>query len=411
MSELDLLHSENNSSSEHTNNCSRDHLLPEQLIKDLQSITETNSTSGISYEEGFEEISSTKEPIDQSHYDPNNTNITHIEEPSNNGENIEVDHNEKSNEGTLLKNNIVEEDKSNSTSMNTKEKIVEENNLINNEINNKSEDLEETKISRDINCNSAEYILLQTKERRKKLKIKSNQLMENIQPNEFEGYYDFYLLNTFKRGQSSAGIVDMDALRRREHNIYYKKIGFDDVNDDENIPENEYKDTIIDCRDSNFDADYIEETRHSLKNNSTNNHTNKIQPRRRLTRSQVSNKETPNSSSTSLVSVASKDNKKSEDSPSTTNTTDNDNNGDIENGYVKPLYESLVSKVKKPYRRSDWVLPTKYRYTREKHFHTKPTFEVIKINELINNTKFKTILSRFEGGLAGVYKRNNNTAP
>ena len=71
---------------------------------------------------------------------------------------------------------------------------------------------------------------------------------------------------------------------------------------------------------------------------------------------------------------------------------------------IKDLYEMLVPKVKVPYRRSDWVLPPRLRYTPEKQLRTRAVFNSVKMYELVNTKSVRKILSRFEGGVAGVRK-------
>lgn len=80
--------------------------------------------------------------------------------------------------------------------------------------------------------------------------------------------------------------------------------------------------------------------------------------------------------------------------------------GDEGETKIQDLYESLVPKILEPRRRSDWILPPKARYTPEKQMSTKPSFKSIKINELVGNKRIRSILSRFEGGVAGIRKRD-----
>lgn len=49
-------------------------------------------------------------------------------------------------------------------------------------------------------------------------------VMKDIVPLEFESYTDYFIINTFKRGRSESGKVDMLDLMRRDHTRYYQKI-------------------------------------------------------------------------------------------------------------------------------------------------------------------------------------------
>lgn len=82
-----------------------------------------------------------------------------------------------------------------------------------------------------------------------------------------------------------------------------------------------------------------------------------------------------------------------------------------EHNDVKDLYESLVPKVKAPTRRSDWVLPPRLKFQPEKQIRTKVVVESIKVHELIDTDRIMKVLSRFEGGVAGIRKTFNNNRP
>lgn len=78
---------------------------------------------------------------------------------------------------------------------------------------------------------------------------------------------------------------------------------------------------------------------------------------------------------------------------------------------IHDLYESLVPKVKMPQRRSDWILPPRMKFAPEKHLHTRAEYDTVKMNELVGTDRITKVLSRFEGGVAGVRtKREVNPA-
>lgn len=49
-------------------------------------------------------------------------------------------------------------------------------------------------------------------------------ICSSLQPMEFESYYDYYTINTFKRGRSESGHVDLIDLKRREQARYYQRL-------------------------------------------------------------------------------------------------------------------------------------------------------------------------------------------
>lgn len=46
----------------------------------------------------------------------------------------------------------------------------------------------------------------------------------SLKPMEFESYFDYFLINGFRRGRSESGHVDMIDLRRHEHARYYQRL-------------------------------------------------------------------------------------------------------------------------------------------------------------------------------------------
>ncbi|CAL9737361.1 repression factor of MSEs protein 1 [Monosporozyma servazzii] len=56
------------------------------------------------------------------------------------------------------------------------------------------------------------------------LNIEISNVMKDIEPLEFESYTDYFIINTFKRGRSESGKIDMFTLLRRDTPKYYQKI-------------------------------------------------------------------------------------------------------------------------------------------------------------------------------------------
>lgn len=343
---------------------------------------------------------------------------------------------------------------------------------------------------------------MQLQDQENKLTEQIKDIVSDIKPLEFESYYDYFIIHSFKKGVSESGKVDIDDLRSREHGRYYKRIKRSDVNSNSNsVPPTSNND--------DNDLDYIN-TR--IKIDPNDNKSDESGPNRRRTRSQassapivnmketdddsdnedlesldLSNDERSNSNGNTSSGELSKINSDFEDEenrnvattdiisveldtlPSSPDTSDDveDNidkdtdeenkelpkieeeteknleekeNGNDTNGThiesplgdsaeekavgehiekekeqeqeeeheldIHDLYESLVPKVKDPERRSDWILPPRFRYIPEKQMRTKHVHETVKVNELVSMKRIRKVLSRFEGGVAGVRKRD-----
>ncbi|AHY77557.1 Rfm1p [Saccharomyces cerevisiae YJM1478] len=274
---------------------------------------------------------------------------------------------------------------------------------------------------------------------------------KSIKPLEFESYQDYFLIKTFKKGISASGHVDIDSLRNKEYGIYYKKIKRNSTQEvGEPIPRNTSSSSS--STRSNSSAD-ISDTEYSGENTPT---TTGAASRRRRTRSRAIQRE--NSLPASLPSISEanannddvtiseingselpfpipisevenidiasditerdgirrrssriseRDKRRSQSRLGSEEDEEGDgHDGDEGETKIQDLYESLVPKILEPRRRSDWILPPKARYTPEKQMRTKPSFKSIKINELVGNKRIRSILSRFEGGVAGIRKRD-----
>lgn len=376
-------------------------LLPSELTADLKQIIDSSSLSN----NNTEENDLGKEEIDQDM--SVNSASSNYEESDNN-----LDENDNS---ELVEKQTVE--------------LLSDNENISSEADETSNAVDDTSNAKPafdkgtslLECNSLDesieiidpntvdtddtFLGLTIEEKLLLLRDNATKLMEDIDLDEFESYYDYYLINSFKKGRSSAGMVDLDSLRKIEHNLYYNKIQYSNdidniysVDSNDILERNQSVDSIVESKDTTFDADYIEEKKTSLKslqNSQAVKELTKIPQTRRMTRLQVSQRE---HSLNNIKAISS------------SSRLNDDGQSELLDSILKPISESLVQKVKKPYRRSDWLLPNKFRYTRERNTYTKPSYEVIKINELIDNDRLKKILSRFDGGLAGVYKRNTNNS-
>lgn len=241
------------------------------------------------------------------------------------------------------------------------------------------------------------------KERRKLLFDTVEELKSSVRLSEFESYSDYFLINKFKMGKSESGRVNVLGLRNRHNRSAPRRTkgntarngqssrslsSASDTEDEVNVAENTGK-----SKDSKYDDDY-------KPNNSSRSGTDVSNdliisddkgkgPVRRSIRLTRKEKE-----------KRLKKEHKSTDGSSREEMETSDIN--LKHAVIQDLYENLVSKIDEPVRRSDWVLPPKRRYLPEKNQPVKHEPEQIKINELARNLRIKRILSRFDGGLAGV---------
>ena len=282
--------------------------------------------------------------------------------------------------------------------------------------------------------------------------------MKEIKPMEFESYEDYFLIHTFKKGISESGRVNLDGLRRKEKSIYYKRIKRSSNSPiDENISLPPKRSSSGDSStsitpsqtvpSSDKETDKVEdipvaESKEPVNKVSaeislnsiisedvqTNNGNNNIRRSSRISQKDREDKlkrdrEEMEAEEEEEIANRSRLNKKNKgrNIPSKSNynesNSSSDANKDIssseedndETGATKSdkviitdLYENLVKKIKNPQRRSDWVLPPKLKFSQEKQLHTRAEYKTIKMHELVNSNRISTILSRFEGGLAGV---------
>lgn len=283
--------------------------------------------------------------------------------------------------------------------------------------------------------------ILQLSRKRRELNQEIREFSQSIKPIEFESYHEYFTIHTFKKGISLSGHVDIEALRRRNNGRFYKR--------------NKRATNTTSTRESASSAsnstlsdegEYADEEEDKGNDGNQfpigdNNGTGEGSARttdKRMTRAQVAARKVTqkNAESQPLEKSEQPDKKLINGDISVTSiiTADgseghirrssrlsqrvNENSGGVNSGdsagldttetggiNIGDLYESLVPKVKEPYRRSDWVLPSRNRYTPEKQMSSKPVFEKVKINELVSSDRIRNVLSKYEGGVAGIRKR------
>lgn len=284
-------------------------------------------------------------------------------------------------------------------------------------------------------------------------------VIKDIKPMEFESYADYFLIHTFKKGISESGRVNLDGLRRKEKSIYYKRIRrSNDLPIDENISvppkrsSSSESSTSITPSQTVPSSDKESEKVRDITNTEQKEPINKVSAEISLNSIISEDVQTDNENNnirrSSRISQKDREDKLKRDreemeaeeeeianryrtnkkhkgrgKPSKSNynesnsgsDTSKDNysseNDDIDitksdKVIITDLYESLVKKIKDPQRRSDWLLPPKMKFSHEKQLHTRPEYKTVKIHELVNSNRISAILSRFEGGLAGVRNKD-----
>lgn len=288
--------------------------------------------------------------------------------------------------------------------------------------------------------NNAVHTLIELTKKRDDLAEQIKVLSYQVKPIEFESYHEYFLINTFRKGISASGHVDVDNLRRKNHGKYYKRIkrgpnttttksvSSSPASSNNSLSDEDDADNDNERDKQNTDDQDLYNEDNAMANDEINTGS------KRRTRAQAAaKKETKKSSPSqetleqaeqklingdislaSIIPTAKSEGTRRRSSRLTQRTNENSILGISDSSMmadeesftnIRDLYESLVPKVKDPYRRSDWILPSKQRYTPEKQMQTKPVFEKVKINELVTSGRIRYILSKFEGGVAGVRKR------
>ncbi|AET40628.1 Rfm1p Ecym_6246 [Eremothecium cymbalariae DBVPG len=259
------------------------------------------------------------------------------------------------------------------------------------------------------------------KQRRLELLKRAVEVAEMVEPMEFESYRDYFIIKTFKRGRSESGRVNVSILKRLKCGVYYERINTKLPNGNENrvgnsfgnmhdssTDDSEYKPPIT-RRSSRRQS---EETRKPLSpalsaTDETGADDEHSSPGAQIPtnpiRAEISVESIiPNNNSDTNVRRSMRLTSKEKDRLEKEFSQQPKDRNALDAAVVTGLYEVIIPKFKNPVRRSDWVLPTRQRYIPDKHQPVKHVPEQVKINELVKNNRIKTILSRFEGGLAGV---------
>lgn len=282
-------------------------------------------------------------------------------------------------------------------------------------------------------------LLLELKQRKENLLNEIKNFGFQIKPKEFESYSEYFIIHNFERGRSVSGQVDINMLRRKEHGIYYKRIKPNFENSPSPIPSLSSSNNLSDSNAiNNHDLDklnkdnehagakssYPEETLSSSNITTRSSTIQSTQSAAITTTPNVNGKDELRDSNLingdislkSIIPISASDGSRRRSSRISKKEQTNLNDDEFtkygfksENGGEGPqihdLFESLVPKIDSPYRRSDWILQAKQRYIPEKQLHTKPEYEVVKMNELVTAERIQTILLKFEGGVAGVRKK------
>lgn len=260
------------------------------------------------------------------------------------------------------------------------------------------------------------------KKRRLKLLREAQEIKNSVRPLEFETYYDYYLIHTFKKGVSVSGKVDIDGLRRRKgHGVYYKRIKRTSKNKQNEENGNDSSSDDESDHHKSGDEEYIPKSRttRAQANKSTRSRNQSAQPPS-VSPDDLSDQKTPSHLITGDITTdsiiptsiadgtirrSSRLSQKEKDALENKVEGPSEIEGEV-TAEIHDLYESIVPKIPDPVRRSDWMLPNKYRYVPEKHPPVKHTPEQLKINDLIHNNRIRSVMSRFKGGLAGVRKKD-----
>ncbi|QLQ79523.1 hypothetical protein HG537_0C01700 [Torulaspora globosa] len=292
-------------------------------------------------------------------------------------------------------------------------------------VSNDSEIMQNITVPLEVDKSCRKEEMTRLNDKRLKLNEEIKKFSNGIRPMEFESYHEFFLIHTFKKGISASGHVDIERLRSRNNGTYCRR-SKRHADNGTGIPSTSSSNsTVSDDEDIEDDEEDEHERSGFLldDDDKTLNESNSLS--KRVTRAQLAAKkeleketelrETLINGDISVASIIRKPEpdsnirRSSRLSQKSSEGSGLDSAGttlaDVEAIQIRNLYESLVPKVKEPYRRSDWVLPSRNRYTPEKQMRTKHSHEVVKVNELVGTDRIRSVLSKFEGGVAGVRKR------
>ncbi|GAV55266.1 hypothetical protein ZYGR_0AS05900 [Zygosaccharomyces rouxii] len=248
--------------------------------------------------------------------------------------------------------------------------------------------------------------LMESNQRRLAINQKFREECSCIRPLEFESYHEFFVLSTFRKGISASGHVDINSLRTNHGKIRRRtKRGIETFT----------REPIESSGSSSSESEELVYNEPSKKRRHDNSEIIDETPSRekQLLMPQVAEIDGNISTSSIVPNLESDGNIRRSTRLSSRNTTeaaDTSNATDSQSTVteIKDLYESVIPKVKDPHRRSDWILPPRWRYTPEKKMKTNVIYEKVKLNELVSVAKIQRVLSRFEGGITGIRKKTWN---
>lgn len=269
--------------------------------------------------------------------------------------------------------------------------------------------------------------LLQLDAKRKSIAKKIAKASVKIEPNEFESYYEYFLLNTFRKGISPRGQVNIDNVRshgkpraRRARDYATRtpitSSGSSASLDSEETENEGYKESFN--RLTRIPKEVIT---FSIVQGTTQAPSEVASSTSKEIEEELWYQKSVINTNISVASIlpthdpgvtgrksARLSHKRTKTEDSTKYGEDTGRNHEAIMP-IKTLYESLVPKIKEPYRRSDWVLPSRLRYTPDKQMNTKVEYEKINLNELVSIGKIQRVFSRFEGGITGIRKTSWNS--
>ncbi|CAR28858.1 ZYRO0F13574p [Zygosaccharomyces rouxii] len=254
--------------------------------------------------------------------------------------------------------------------------------------------------------------LMELNQRRLNINQKFRNECSCIKPLEFESYYEFFILATFQKGISASGHVDINSLRTNHGKIRRRaKRGIETFTREP-----------IESSGSSSESSESEELIY-----------NEPSKKRRHNNSEIIDGNSPNEKqllisqldeingnicAASIMPKSELDgNIRRSTRLSTRSTTEAPDTNSATNGAtdsqgnvteIRELYESVIPKVRNPYRRSDWILPPRLRFTPDKRMRTNVIYEKVKLNELVSIDKIQRVLSKFEGGITGIRKKTWN---
>lgn len=259
--------------------------------------------------------------------------------------------------------------------------------------------------------------IIESNNKRQEIFAKFKEASLQIKPIEFESYYDFFVLNTFKKGISASGHVDIENVIKNNAQRQRRS-----KRNHQDLPVHEPVNSPSPSLDKDEGSDYMDRDigKNPRKRESTPVDEIEWEYKKRRNTTQVSEisedysqtQETEESLGLSYSGGGRRSTRllnKANNKGSPSNLTTEDGTEEQGEAVIKDLYETIVPKVVQPYRRSDWVLPSRLRYTPEKQMNTKPEFEKVNLSDLISVEKIQRVLSKFEGGLKGIRKTNWNS--